>query len=651
MKWLRSVLRPSDPLAAAEMRATSVNDPSSPDDHRSATFPAAVAASLLLCVAAVWCVAYLPTNDGPRHVFAIHAANHLDDASTGWGAHFERVRPITSHGFGMLFAPLDRLLPWRVALRLALTAMVALWAVGAILFARSLHPKRGWLGLALSGAAFQWTLYMGFFSFYVATAFGLLVLALAFRARSWGFRERALLSGLLLLQAIFHVVAAAATGWVLAVLALSRAGPRGWGREAARLAVLGAPAAAIAVALVALDLGAPVSLRPAAGTDATGAWPELWTLGRCFVGGPAWRAWPLTLLAGGSLALGVTRLRRDLGADDRALLVSGAVLLAAALLLPLHVASWEFVSVRFVPAAVGVLVVALPLERLGRETGRGAAALLAGFALASPAWAIGYHRVLEAGSADALSGLEADIVRDGPRLPVMLGPDLGRPAGEPAIPFAVPLANLGHLYAIAQGGVVPYNFSVNPKIHHLMYVDEQRRYPAIPPDLEAWGGHLASPEGSKDPALRAAIATRAAGYGSAYQDVILWGKPADGELLIHRGYVPDWRRGGLLLARFEGCPLSLSLPAEPALDPGAAVEIGWYPLDETARRVGLSERRPEPGDRISVPIPRAPCGAVWLRVRADASGRRLACRGADDAGRLVVRSTRKTPVVRCDWAT
>ena len=36
-----------------------------------------------ISIVAVAGVEYLPTNDGPRHVFAIHAANHLAAPGTG----------------------------------------------------------------------------------------------------------------------------------------------------------------------------------------------------------------------------------------------------------------------------------------------------------------------------------------------------------------------------------------------------------------------------------------------------------------------------------------------------------------------------------------------------------------------------------------
>jgi len=155
---------------------------------------AALAAATL---AALLSVDYLPTNDGPRHIFAIHAANHLDEPGTGYGLFFEPSYPVTSLGFQTIFGPLERWLPWRTALQLALGAMLLLWTFAAHAFARAVHPGRGWLGLALAAGAFQWSLYMGLFSFYIATATGLFVLAVAFGPSPWTGRRRAVLCALL----------------------------------------------------------------------------------------------------------------------------------------------------------------------------------------------------------------------------------------------------------------------------------------------------------------------------------------------------------------------------------------------------------------------------------------------------------------------
>jgi hypothetical protein len=402
-------------------------------------------------LAALLGVDYLPTNDGPRHVFAVHAANHLEDVESGYASFFEPASPVTSLGFQTLFGPLERRLPWRTALSIALGAMLLLWTLSAYAFARAVHPGRGGLGLALAAAAFQWSLYMGLFSFYMATGFGLLVLAVAFARSPWSPRRRAILCALLLAQALFHVAAAVVTGIVLAILVLCRSSRSRLAADLASLGAIAAPAALVALSVAASGLEGLVAQSEAEGAARYERAP-LWTLGRCFLGGPAWRAWPLTLLAASAPLLAVARRGSARRPEDRALLIAGSLLLAAAAMLPLHVPAWQFLSVRFVPVACCVLVAALPLERLrGVAARRVAIACLVAFAATSTAWAAGYNRDLAARSADALSGLDAPLERDGPRLPVVLDPGLpATPLDPGAMPYAAPLANLGHLYAVCR---------------------------------------------------------------------------------------------------------------------------------------------------------------------------------------------------------
>ncbi len=617
----------------------------SQESRRGRAQRAAEAGLAALLVAAVWCVDYLPTHDGPQHIFAIHAANHLDDASNGYGRYLELASPVTNHGFALLYAPFDRLLPWRLALRLALTLLVLLWAAGCFALARAVHPARGWLGVALSAAAFQWSFYMGLFSFQAATGFGLLVLALGYGAPRWDRRRRLLLSVLLLIQALLHVVPAIVTGAMLASLALFRAEPGARLRELARIALLGAPAAGVAAALSGVGLAALGDFNQQGATGWTNERAGFWTLAGCFVSGPAWRAWPLTLLALASPAVALAASRTRLRAEDRSLLAAGLLLLAAALALPLDLRAWDFFSVRFAPMAVCALLLALPFERLSSAPLRRAGVVaLVGYAFAASAWAFAYHRDLAARSETALAGLDAPLSRNGPRLPIVLDPYLGRAADDrnAVVPYAVPLLNLGQLYAVAHGGLVPHSFVVNPHLHRVVLRDGAREaYPRAPD--RRYAAELALPRHADDDELRRAITNYVGAHGTAYQDVILGGRPEDADQLLRLGFAADWRRGGLLIARFEGCPLELRFPPGSGLQGNTVVEIGWLPAWHVTHRYAIGGARHEPDGWTSLPIHETPCGGVWLRFQ---DGER-ACEGADAEGRLRIASTQATPVVEC----
>lgn len=606
----------------------------------------ALAAECLLALgllAALWCVDYLPTQDGPQHVFAVHAAQHLDDPGAGYGRFLERGTPVTNLGFSTLFGALERVLPWRRALALALGAQVLVWCAGAFALARAVAPGRAWLGVALSAAALQWSLYMGLFSFHLASGLGLVALAVGAAAPRWSVRRSLALSALLLAQAACHVVPAIATGCVLAALALTAAGPGERLRTLVRVAALGAPAAAIALALASVGLATLGDLHQGTGAAVAPGRAPWWAIAKCFTSGPAWRAWPLALLALAAPLVAAGR-RAPRSPAERALLLAGTALLAAALALPLHIRAWDFFSVRFLPLAVACLVVTIPFERLAPAPRRAAAAAIALFAAASTGWAAAHHRALAARAADALAGLDAPLARSGPRLPVILDAYLGRDPEDARadVPYAVPLANLGALYAMAHGGVPPYGFYVNRYIHEVVLREQARaRYPEVPDRLYATD--LVRPEHASDTEMRRAVVAWAAGLGAAYEDVILFGRPDDVEWLLSLGFAADFRRGGLAVAHFEGCPVTLAFPPGAEVRGRTVVEIGWYPAWHATRRYAVGGGRRDPDGTLRLALRETPCGAMWLRL--DDDGR--ACEGADAQGRLLVASTRETPVVTC----
>jgi hypothetical protein len=490
---------------------------------------------------------------------------------------------------------------------------------------------------------------MGLFSYYLASAFGLCVLGAALAPQPWSRARSAALAGLLLAQALMHAVPAAITGALVLLLALLRARPGEHGRALCRVALLGAPAACVALALLAAGF-------ENLARDANGS-PEAWSPARtplsavagCFAGGPGWRAWFLSLLAP-SAPLAAWLLRRPdaVRSADVALLAGGAVLLALGVAAPLHLPAWDYFSVRFFPAAICCLALAWPVERLRSRALRGlAAALLAIWAFASSGWALAYNRALASRAADALAGLDADLVRDGPRLPIVLDPYLGRPFDERRadMPYVVPLANLGQLYATAQGGYAPHSFALSWQIHPVLLRDEARR--AFPPTLDrSYARDLAKPALAGDRELREAMATYLGAVGTRYQDVILWGRPEDADRLIRLGYEPDFRRGGLLLAHFRGCPLTLIFPSTSSPPPGTLVELGWLPVWHVTHRYSADKSVRDASGRRVMPLATPPCGGVWLRLAAADAGA-IECEGADAQGRLLIASTRAAPQVEC----
>jgi len=592
----------------------------SPNAPRPAEVLLATLAFLLVAagnVGSLWSVDYLPTHDGPQDFFTLHVANHLDDPDAGYGDFLRPGLPITHYGFAFLYAPLDRWLPWLSAYRIALTGVVLLWCAGAMALAGALHPRRVWLGIPLAALAFQWSLYMGFFSFHVATSLGLLILAYAVAKPAWHTRKRVLLAGLLLAQALAHIFPAILTGLLLVVLALARMEPRRWPGELARCAAMGLPAATIAVAiLAAAGDQAALTVEPgAAGAAWVAEWPGPRLMAKCFASGPPWRVWaPLLLALGVALHAPVSgwASRRS---EDRVLLMAGVALLLCAFALPLHLPGWEFFSPRFLPMALCCLVLVLPLERLEGSLRYGAAvAALVALALASTLWAAAYNRELGARSAPALAGLEAPLRRSGPRLPMVMDPLLGRPLedADAWVPYAAPLLNLGQIYATEQGGMPAHTFAVSRPTHHVLLRDDPvRPFPAYP--SRTYPLLLAREGAGEGTPLRRKLTTYVASHGVDFEDVILWGLPADAELLLERGYVADWRSEGLMLAHFEGCPVQLAIEAR-----DAGVEEARAP-DTLLVELGLGELC---RDRVGAGSDAAAAARLSLRLHLAARQRR-----------------------------
>lgn len=571
---------------------------------------AGVVASVAL-VACVWSTPLLLTSDGPQHLFGAWLRNHFDDPGSAFPRYLAPADPVTSRGFSALFCLFEVFMPWRAAHQATVAAVALAFAWGYLALVAALDPRRAPLGLLGFAAALQWSLYMGFFSYVLSTGAAFLTLAFALHRPAWGARDRVLLAALLFAQASAHTLPAELTCVALGLLVLARHRGRALARELALLA-----ACSVGVVYVAARaLGAQRVLLSLPGGPTRPDWPD-WgrrvaLLGRAFVSGPAWRAWPLVALALAAMAALAARVRRgEATRDEAALGAAGAVFFACALLAPLHVPGWQFVSTRFTPLAVLLLVATLPWHALTDRRARAAASAALGvFVAASLGWSWTFHRALGRRAADALSGLDAPIRRTGPRLPVIISSagvtTLDGWGGE--VPFDNPWVNLGQLYAVAQGGLPAYSFIVAPQIHDFVYrADTPYVFPPQPDRGYVPSLHDAHTPQSRDPFL-----TRVGWFGSSYEDVIVLSPPGDHAAFLRRGYVADYERGELMIARFEGCPTRLVL--EGAAPGPARVEMGWVPLRDVAWRATVTARE--------TAVPRAPCGPVWFRVR-DAAGRR-----------------------------
>ena len=602
----------------------------------------ALAAGLLsvMMLAAIWCVAYVPTNDGPQHLFLAHVHAHYDDPGTIYAQLFESHGQLGGAGFSAIYVPLESVFSWQTAFRLTLSISALLWSWGFVLLVWSLNPSRLWLGTLGFATAFQWIFYMGFLPFYFASGFGFSIVSLAIASKEWRAKTLVALTALLFALTCCHAFAGAITGLSLALIAFLRVTRGRMVRDMLGLALVAVPSLAVAV------------LSTSSATDVTGAkagvpetqwleWGErLTSLAWAFVSGPSWRSWPpVVLCLAGIATMFVWRNRRR---SEWALLFLTVGFLVAAVSTPFIWSGWQGFPPRFLPLGIMLGLALIPFEYLWGGWRRTAQSAVLTFAVASLLWAATYHRSLETTLEDALAAASAPLEREGIRLPVILEMRVG------SIPYARPERHLGALFTVAQGGITPYLFVDSSALHGLVRRWETwSQLPDAPRDTYWY--LLQSREAVSDPQRSAALAYYAM-FGAEFEDVIVLGEPTYADEILARGYVQDYRRGRAVIARFAGCNGPAVAPTTQVTS-STLLEYGWYPLMEPSWRGRFADHDPQ--------TTRLPCGTTWIRPYIDADGsgdfseRDPQCREADPEGRffLLLEPNQQPPVIPCTWSS
>jgi hypothetical protein len=630
-------------------------------------------------------VRYLPTNDGPQHVFAAHAANVLagrDDPSRATlDAQLVASPQWTYLGFAVPYRPLERTLGWRAALRILLAALVLGHAWAMALLVRVVAARRGgapgspdatqvgsqpaeWLAYAF---ALPWTLYMGFFPEVAGEVAGLIAIALylaAFRAANRGGRDLAWTAALVV-ASVAHFVAGALAAVAVAVLALAGArDPADEGHAASAVRRRARDAAwALAPTLllgISLALGSAGGVPNAVeGADAA-VWHSLDDLARLpqlLMPGPLWRAVLAAILGLVAIVAVARRLVLDRRDDPRAPSLAKAVAVAAAVTVamtvaaPLHVPGVQFLSPRALPyCAALILAATAACGSWPRPISWAAAATALGSIAAGAAW----HGRLARACSDVLDAVDAPLHRSGPRLALSVGARCGgddaTDAPDRGVPFDAPLRHMGALFPVAQGGTLEHLFLGAP-VHAFSGRQDGPLQVPVPDALAAWeaGTH---PEVVASPSWQAFFGTEMALYGAAYEDVVLLGIPAGvTRELLERGYVPDVAGTRLVVAHFVACPSSLHFELPDTR--GVHVAFGAGGVDTSLWDLDLPPPPRAPAT-LDVPVGPRVCGPVWLRLsplRApDGAGQAhvaVRCAGADPDGRMTRTLGGQASAVRC----
>ena len=190
-------------------------------------------------VYSLWVVPYIPTTDGPQHVLSAHIENHFSDPGSIYPEFYRILPQFAGKGFALLFAPLESILPWRVALRVTLSVIALAFAWGFALVVLSLDRARRATAMLGFLIALPFALYMGFFQFVVGSVVGLYTLAFVLRRPPTTVTRHVILSLLLLVQGVCHVFTPIVTGVVVLVLAVVGAPTGQRLREVARMAQIG----------------------------------------------------------------------------------------------------------------------------------------------------------------------------------------------------------------------------------------------------------------------------------------------------------------------------------------------------------------------------------------------------------------------------
>ncbi|MDB5214737.1 MAG: hypothetical protein JWO86_2664 [Myxococcaceae bacterium] len=602
----------------------------------------ALLVAFLLGVATLWCVDYLPTNDGPQHVFLGHAENLYSDPTTIYGRQFVPQLQFASRGFALWFNPLEPLLGFRDATRVVLTLFYS-WSFGGyVLLVHALGKPRRWLALLGCAVPLCWPLYMGLFPYYAGLGIGLLLLAYVARRPTFDRRAALVVAAGLALQFVHHAFSVVPTVLFLGILVATRT------ERADRRATL--VRAGLCLIPAAIGLLALVWVRPA---SPPGLHEFHWEplarraliLPRVLWSGSTGTRWLGNLLLAAGFVSSLARFRR-VERTERAYVLCAWTALALLIALPIVIPGWQFFNVRFAPFFVVFTLPLLPIEKLRRPALEGA--LCAAVAACLVALAAGFHRSLRAACADDLAGLSAPVTRTSFRFPLVLDPFCGLPrdATQAPVPFLGPARQLGALYATAQGGTIPNAFA-NVVAIHPFTIRTDDAAPHVPiPDEETlrFGEELSRTD---DLEARKHELQNVAIIAQPYDDVLVFGATdADVATLGELGLRPAFRQRSFAMMELQPCKTEVVVEDHRGASLvtvgggiGGRKEITW-------------ERRAKPGPvtpegELVVPVSQRLCGPGWIRVRYQIGEGAFACGHTTDGKVYYVAKPGEVTRVRC----
>jgi hypothetical protein len=139
---------------------------------------------LALHVGLVWLVPYLPTQDGPSHVYNLFILHDLLNGGKEWGNYFTyHVHAVPNLGFEAVAYPLLDFFPPLITEKIFVSVYVIIMGIVIPLFLRTFGRSSLPLAYLMFPAIFNFTLLMGFYSYALAVVLCLLGVSVVWKVR------------------------------------------------------------------------------------------------------------------------------------------------------------------------------------------------------------------------------------------------------------------------------------------------------------------------------------------------------------------------------------------------------------------------------------------------------------------------------------
>jgi hypothetical protein len=146
---------------------------------------------LALHIALVWWTPFFPTQDGPSHLYNLVILYDLLNGGREWGAYFDAdLRFVPNLGFHIVAYPLISFLPPLVVEKLFVSIYIIMMGIAVPIFLRSFDRPIFPISFMTFPVVFNFTLFMGFYSYVIAVPLFLIAFAIAWKERHgrWLFR-------------------------------------------------------------------------------------------------------------------------------------------------------------------------------------------------------------------------------------------------------------------------------------------------------------------------------------------------------------------------------------------------------------------------------------------------------------------------------